>query len=82
MTIAQVKVPQDGVVQETLKYDVLVAGCASVVYTTQAVRATRRHDGVCGDDLGVLFDGLCQKLIVLPLATCKLSAPMRMAADW
>lgn len=46
MVIGEVVITQNGVVEEALENDILIAGGAGVVDASKAICAARGHDGV------------------------------------
>lgn len=69
VAIAEVKVAEEGVMEEALEDNVLVASCTSVIDTAKAVGATRGSCGIVGDVSRVILNGVLEELVVLPLAT-------------
>lgn len=70
MPIAQVKVTQYGIVNETLEDDVLVASGAGVVDAPETIGSTGSRNGIGTDDFRIFLDGFCQKFIVFSFAGC------------
>jgi hypothetical protein len=69
MSIAEVEVPYQRVMQECLQNNVLVAGCTGIVDTSKTVGAARGDIGVVGDKSRIVCLGIHEHLVVFPLAT-------------
>lgn len=69
VAISEIEVSEEGVMEEALEDDVLVAGCAGVVDAAEAVGAAGGGGCVGGDIAGVVFYGVCEELIMFFLAT-------------
>jgi hypothetical protein len=68
MAIAEIEVSKKRIVEKTLQYDILVTSRSGIVDATQTIGSTRCCDCVCGDVAGVLFAGVCEELVMFPLA--------------
>lgn len=68
VAIAQVEITEKRVVEEALEHDILVAGSACVVDTSEAVRPTRGCCSIRGDVTRIVLDGFGKELIVFSLA--------------
>lgn len=65
VSIAQIEVAQEGVVEEALKHDILIASCTCVVDAAKAT-SPARCDGCVGlDEARILFGRIGKKFVVL-----------------
>jgi hypothetical protein len=71
MAIAEVKIAKEGIMQEALQNDILVARRSRVVDTTKAVGTTWRCDGIGRYVPRVFLARVGEELIMFPLATYK-----------
>jgi len=60
--IAEVEVPENGVMQEALQHDVLIARSSGIVYSAKAVGAARCEGGVGADIPCLLFDAFSSRV--------------------
>lgn len=70
MPIAEVKVPQKGVVQKALQNNVLVARCSCIVYTTEAICTAGGEGSIRRNVSRVVLDGVSEELVVLSFSSC------------
>jgi hypothetical protein len=69
MTIAEIKVSEQWIVQEALEYNILIARCPSIVYASKTARPARGCSRVRRDVPWIVFDRVGEEFIVFSLAT-------------
>ena len=69
VTITEVEVSQERVMQEALQHDVLVAGRTSIVDAAQTIRSARRCRRVVCDVFGIILHSIREQFLMLAFST-------------